>query len=125
MDPNFAIGCSMAIALGFVARLVSHDVFSKLMAHLQKLYTESDATNVRKIVATTVHEISKHASDQYRACTSEMIPLMFYGVYDASDEIAEIWKEAWEETTSGTKNYRIAGRCVCILFISRFFASMI
>lgn len=57
--------------------------------------------DLRSIAAVTVREISKNASDKFKGVASAILPTVHYGTFDAHKDIAEVWKEVWEEHTTG------------------------
>ncbi|KAF9926921.1 proteasome component M29, partial [Modicella reniformis] len=57
---------------------------------------------LRSISAITAREISKNASDKFKGVASAILPTVFYGTFDTNKDIGSIWKDIWEEHTTGS-----------------------
>ncbi|KAF9574748.1 hypothetical protein EC968_005534 [Mortierella alpina] len=59
---------------------------------------------LRSTSAITVREISKNASDRFKEVATAILPIVYYGSFDANKDIAVIWKDVWEEHTTGSSS---------------------
>ncbi|KAF9951012.1 hypothetical protein BGZ72_007436, partial [Mortierella alpina] len=101
-DKSPAVRKSYAVAAGYTSRLVTNAALVKFIERLGGYYLGTEEEELRSTSAVTVREISKNASDRFKEVASAILPIVFYGSFDASKDIAGIWKEVWEEHTTGS-----------------------
>lgn len=51
--------------------------------------------------AVTMVEMTRFATDRMNSIASAIVPLIYYGEHDPDDSISKLWKDAWENLTSG------------------------
>ncbi|KAG0376841.1 hypothetical protein BGX24_007138 [Mortierella sp. AD032] len=100
-DKSPAVRKSYAVAVGYISRLVTDAALVKFVERLGGYYLDTEEEDLRSISAVTVREISKNASDKFKGVASAILPTVHYGTFDAHKDIAEVWKEVWEEHTTG------------------------
>ncbi|KAF9547279.1 hypothetical protein EC957_008628 [Mortierella hygrophila] len=100
-DKSPAVRKSYAVAVGYLSRLVTDAALVKFVERLGGYYLDTEEEDLRSIAAVTVREISKNASDKFKGVASAILPTVHYGTFDAHKDIAEVWKEVWEEHTTG------------------------
>ncbi|KAF9934512.1 hypothetical protein FBU30_001653 [Linnemannia zychae] len=101
-DKSPAVRKSYAVAIGYLSRLVTNAALVKFVERLGGYYLDTEEEDLRSIAAITLREISKNASDKFKGVASAILPTVYYGTFDAHKEIAEVWKEIWEEHTTGS-----------------------
>ncbi|CAG8534937.1 9628_t:CDS:10 [Funneliformis mosseae] len=102
LDVSPAVRKSYAVSVGYVAHLASDNTLIKFIGHLKKIYCENSEDEVRSITGITIHEISKHASDELKRIYVEVLPLAYYGKHDSDSSIKSVWNEIWEDNASGS-----------------------
>ncbi|KAF9155982.1 hypothetical protein BG015_007778 [Linnemannia schmuckeri] len=100
-DKSPAVRKSYAVAVGYLSRLVTDAALVKFVERLGGYYLDTEEEDLRSIAAVAVREISKNASDKFKGVASAILPTVHYGTFDAHKDIAEVWKEVWEEHTTG------------------------
>ncbi|KAF9098763.1 hypothetical protein BGX23_005338 [Mortierella sp. AD031] len=100
-DKSPAVRKSYAVAVGYLSRLVTDAALVKFVERLGGYYLDTEEEDLRSIAAITMREISKNASDKFKGVASAILPTVHYGTFDAHKDIAEVWKEVWEEHTTG------------------------
>ncbi|KAG0293348.1 hypothetical protein BGZ98_002211, partial [Dissophora globulifera] len=100
-DKSPAVRKSYAVAVGYLSRLVTDAALVKLIERLDGYYLDTEEEELRSIAAITAREISKNASDRFKGVASAILPTVYYGTFDANKDISGIWKEVWEEHTTG------------------------
>ncbi|KAG0080886.1 hypothetical protein BGZ90_010926 [Linnemannia elongata] len=100
-DKSPAVRKSYAVAVGYLSRLVTDAALVKFVERLGGYYLDTEEEDLRSIAAVTVREVSKNASDKFKGVASAILPTVHYGTFDAHKDIAEVWKEVWEEHTTG------------------------
>ncbi|KAF9128817.1 hypothetical protein BGW39_004708 [Mortierella sp. 14UC] len=100
-DKSPAVRKSYAVAVGYLSRLVTDAALVKFVERLGGYYLDTEEEDLRSISAVTVREISKNASDKFKGVASAILPTVHYGTFDFHKDIAEVWKEVWEEHTTG------------------------
>ncbi|KAG0278438.1 hypothetical protein BGZ95_004007 [Linnemannia exigua] len=100
-DKSPAVRKSYAVAVGYLSRLVTDAALVKFVERLGGYYLDTEEEDLRSISAVTVREISKNASDKFKGVASAILPTVHYGTFDAHKDIADVWKEVWEEHTTG------------------------
>ncbi|KAG0252530.1 hypothetical protein DFQ27_008011 [Actinomortierella ambigua] len=102
-DKSPAVRKSYSVSAGYMARLVSDEALVRFLSLMSTRYVESEEEeDIRSVSAIVVREISKNATDRFKSVASCILPTVFYGTVDAHKQIAEIWKEVWEEHTAGS-----------------------
>ncbi|KAF9962710.1 hypothetical protein BGZ70_007955 [Mortierella alpina] len=101
-DKSPAVRKSYAVAAGYTSRLATNAALVKFIEKLGGHYLETEEEDLRSTSAITVREISKNASDRFKEVASAILPIVYYGSFDASKDIAGIWKDVWEEHTTGS-----------------------
>ncbi|CAO3572429.1 unnamed protein product [Mortierella alpina] len=101
-DKSPAVRKSYAVAAGYTSRLATTAALVKFIEKLGGHYLETEEEELRSTSAITVREISKNASDRFKEVASAILPIVYYGSFDASKDIAGIWKDVWEEHTTGS-----------------------
>ncbi|KAF9969044.1 hypothetical protein BGZ73_008786, partial [Actinomortierella ambigua] len=102
-DKSPAVRKSYSVSAGYMARLASDEALVRFLELMSKRYVESEEEDdIRSVSAIAVREISKNATDRFKNVASCILPTVFYGTVDSHKEIAEIWKEVWEEHTAGS-----------------------
>ncbi|KAF9912670.1 hypothetical protein EC991_009406 [Linnemannia zychae] len=100
-DKSPSVRKSYAVAVGYLSRLVTDAALVKFVERLGGYYLDTEDEDLRSISAVTVREISKNASDKFKGVASAILPTVHYGTFDSHKDIAEVWKEVWEEHTTG------------------------
>ncbi|KAI1309120.1 hypothetical protein EDD11_004131 [Mortierella claussenii] len=103
-DKSPAVRKSYAVAAGYLSRLVPDAALVKFMERLDGYYLDTEEEELRSISAITAREISKNASDRFKGVASAILPTVYYGTFDSNKDINEVWKEVWEENTSGSSS---------------------
>ncbi|KAJ3082397.1 hypothetical protein HK102_001737 [Quaeritorhiza haematococci] len=103
-DRSPAVRKSFATAVGYMARLASENALRRLITHITKMYTENDDNEIRSVPAIVILECARHARDNIKNFSSEILPLAYFGSRDANETIQSTWKDAWEETTAGSSS---------------------
>lgn len=49
----------------------------------------------------TVVEVTRFATDRVKAAASNFVPLIYFGEHDPDEDFNKLWKQAWENLTSG------------------------
>ncbi|KAG0232498.1 hypothetical protein BGW42_008118 [Actinomortierella wolfii] len=102
-DKSPAVRKSYSVSAGYMTRLASDEAVVAFLELMGTRYVESEGDDdLRSVSAIAVREISKNATDRFKNVASCILPTVFYGTHDAHKEIAEIWKEVWEEQTAGS-----------------------
>ncbi|KAF9191921.1 hypothetical protein BGZ51_006479 [Haplosporangium sp. Z 767] len=101
-DKSPAVRKSYAVAAGYLARLVTDAALVKFVERLGGYYLDTEEEELRSIAAISVREISKNASDRFKGVASAILPTVYYGTFDTNKDISEVWKEVWEEHTTGS-----------------------
>ncbi|KAF9207217.1 hypothetical protein BGZ49_000941 [Haplosporangium sp. Z 27] len=101
-DKSPAVRKSYAVAVGYLSRLVTDAGLVKFIERLDGYYLGTEEEELRSISAITSREISKNASDRFKGVASAILPTVFYGTFDANKDISGVWKEVWEEHTTGS-----------------------
>ncbi|KAI9320591.1 proteasome stabiliser-domain-containing protein [Dichotomocladium elegans] len=102
---NTVIRKTYATAIGYVCQLATYDRLCSLVRHLKKLYIENNDEDSRAASAVTTVEITRFATDRMNAIATEIVPLIYVGEHDPEKSISNLWKDAWENLTSGTRSY--------------------
>lgn len=55
----------------------------------------------RAASAVTAVDITRFATDRMNAIASEIVPLIYVGEHDPDKNLQKLWKDAWENLTSG------------------------
>ncbi|KAF9430239.1 hypothetical protein BGZ94_007776 [Podila epigama] len=103
-DKSPVVRKSYAVAVGYLCRLATDAELEVFMKRLDGYYLESTDDEIRSIAAITTREISKNASDRFKAVSSTILPTVFFGKFDAIQDINGIWKDVWEENTTGSSS---------------------
>ncbi|KAG0346477.1 proteasome component M29 [Podila humilis] len=117
-DKSPAVRKSYAVAVGYLCRLTTDAGLVKFMERLDGYYlgvtgtgkegmevvVEDNNEELLSIAAITTREISKNASDRFKGVASSILPTVFYGTFDNNKDISGIWKEVWEEHTTGSSS---------------------
>ncbi|KAG0093814.1 hypothetical protein BGZ92_001559 [Podila epicladia] len=103
-DKSPAVRKSYAVAVGYLCRLTTDDGLVKFIERLDGYYLGTEEEELRSIAAITAREISKNASDRFKGVASAILPTVFYGTFDSNKDISGIWKEVWEEHTTGSSS---------------------
>ncbi|KAF8941099.1 hypothetical protein BGZ58_002205 [Dissophora ornata] len=101
-DKSPAVRKSYAVAVGYLSRLVTDAALVKFIERLDGYYLDTEEEELRSVSAITAREISKNASDRFKGVASAILPTVFYGTFDVNKDISNIWKEIWEEHTTGS-----------------------
>ncbi|KAG0238428.1 hypothetical protein BGX31_003302 [Mortierella sp. GBA43] len=101
-DKSPAVRKSYAVAVGYLSRVATDDALVKFIGRLDGYYLDTEEEELRSISAITAREISKNASDKFKGVASAIMPTVFYGTFDANKDIGGVWKEIWEEHTTGS-----------------------
>ncbi|KAG0174143.1 hypothetical protein DFQ29_007586 [Apophysomyces sp. BC1021] len=101
---NPVIRKSYATATGYVCQLATFDKRVSLVKHLKKLYIEEEDEDSHVASAVTSVEITRFAADKMNAVASEIVPLIYLGEHDPEESLGALWKDAWENMTSGTRS---------------------
>ncbi|KAI7869867.1 proteasome stabiliser-domain-containing protein [Spinellus fusiger] len=101
---NPAVRKSFATATGYVARLASFDTTVSFINHLKKLYIKEQDEEYHLSSAITALEMTRFATDRMNAVATDIVPLIYYGEHDPEKNLSDLWKEAWESLTSGTRS---------------------
>ncbi|KAG0347308.1 hypothetical protein BG005_000251 [Podila minutissima] len=103
-DKSPAVRKSYAVAVGYLCRLTTDAGLVKFIERLDGYYLGTEEEELRSIAAITAREISKNASDRFKGVASAILPTVFYGTFDSNKDISGIWKEVWEEHTTGSSS---------------------
>ncbi|KAF9112407.1 hypothetical protein BGX27_003449 [Mortierella sp. AM989] len=103
-DKSPAVRKSYAVAVGYLSRLVTDATLVKFIERLDGYYLETEEEELRSISAITSREISKNASDRFKGVASAILPTVFYGTFDSNKDISGVWKDVWEEHTTGSSS---------------------
>ncbi|KFH67585.1 hypothetical protein MVEG_06317 [Podila verticillata NRRL 6337] len=103
-DKSPAVRKSYAVAVGYLCRLTTDAELVKFIGRLDGYYLGTEEEDLRSIAAITAREISKNASDRFKGVASAILPTVFYGTFDSNKDISGIWKEVWEEHTTGSSS---------------------
>lgn len=103
-DKSPAVRKSYAVAVGYLCRLTTDAELVKFIGRLDGYYLGTEEEDLRSIAAITAREISKNASDRFKGVASAILPTVFYGTFDNNKDISGIWKEVWEEHTTGSSS---------------------
>lgn len=98
---NPVIRKSFATATGYVCQLATFDRLCSLVRHLKKLYVEETDEDAQAASAVTAVDMTRFATDRMKAVASELVPLLFLGEHDPEESISSLYKDAWENLTSG------------------------
>ncbi|KAF7732558.1 hypothetical protein EC973_003305 [Apophysomyces ossiformis] len=101
---NPVIRKSYATAVGYVCQLVTFDRRVSLIRYLKKLYISEEDEDARVASAVTAIEITRFAADAVKAVASDIVPLIYLGEHDPDESLNKLWKDAWENLTSGTRS---------------------
>lgn len=55
----------------------------------------------RAASAVTAVDITRFATDRMNSIASEIVPLIYVGEHDPDKDLQKLWKDAWENLTSG------------------------
>ncbi|CAO3637178.1 unnamed protein product [Cunninghamella blakesleeana] len=102
---NSVIRKSYATATGYTCQLVTYDRLVSLIKHLKKLYIEDEDEDSHAAAAVTAVEITRFATDRIKSVATEIVPLIYFGEHDPEDQMKKLWKDAWENLTSGTQSW--------------------
>ncbi|KAF9918544.1 hypothetical protein BX616_007987 [Lobosporangium transversale] len=103
-DKSPAVRKSYAVAVGYLSRLTTDSQLVRFIERLIGYYLDTEEEELRSISAITVREISKNASDKFKGVASAILPTVYYGTFDSNKTISDIWKEVWEDNTSGSSS---------------------
>ncbi|KAG0202738.1 hypothetical protein BGX28_004843 [Mortierella sp. GBA30] len=103
-DRSPAVRKSYAVAAGYMSRLATDTALVKLIDRLGVYYLDTEDEELRSISAITVREISKNASDRFKDVASAILPTVYYGSFDPNRDVGNIWKDIWEEQTTGSSS---------------------
>ncbi|KAG0371099.1 hypothetical protein BGZ54_000043 [Gamsiella multidivaricata] len=103
-DKSPAVRKSYAVAAGYLSRLATDAALVKFIERLDSFYLETEEDELRSIAAITAREISKNASDRFKGVASAILPTVYYGTFDANKDISGVWKDIWEEHTTGSSS---------------------
>ncbi|KAL0086564.1 proteasome stabiliser-domain-containing protein [Phycomyces blakesleeanus] len=120
---NPAVRKSFATATGYVCQLASFDKLVSLIKHLKKLYLEDEDENAHAASAVTIVEMTRFATDRMNAVATEIVPLIYYGEHDPDKNLKALWKDAWENLTSGTRSMVTLYTDEIITFVQPFLSS--
>ncbi|KAI9024387.1 proteasome stabiliser-domain-containing protein [Phycomyces nitens] len=120
---NPAVRKSFATATGYVCQLASFDKVVSLIKHLKKLYLEDEDEHSHAASAVTVVEMTRFATDRMNAVATEIVPLIYYGEHDPDKNLKALWKDAWENLTSGTRSMVTLYTDEIITFVQPFLSS--
>ncbi|RUS30672.1 proteasome stabiliser-domain-containing protein [Jimgerdemannia flammicorona] len=101
-DRNAAVRKSYATAVGYVCQFSTNTRTINFVNHLKKLYIEGEDEELRSVAAIVISEMCKHATDKLKSLSTEVVPLVYFGVHDPNESINAAWKEAWENLTGGS-----------------------
>lgn len=101
---NPVIRKSYATAIGYVCQLATYDRLISVVKHLKKLYIEEEDEDSKAGSAVTVVEITRFATDRANSIATAIVPLIFFGEHDPEKNLNKLWKQAWENLTSGTRS---------------------
>ncbi|CAO3648654.1 unnamed protein product [Cunninghamella echinulata] len=102
---NSVIRKSYATATGYVCQLVTYDRLVTFIKHLKKLYIEDEDEDSHAAAAVASVEITRFATDRIKSVATEIVPLIYFGEHDPEDQMKKLWKDAWENLTSGTQSW--------------------
>ncbi|GAA5798664.1 hypothetical protein HPULCUR_004069 [Helicostylum pulchrum] len=101
---NPVIRKSYATAIGYVCQLASYDRLVSVTKHLKKLYIDEEDEDSKAGSAVTIVEITRFATDRANSIATVIVPLIFFGEHDPEENLNKLWKQAWENLTSGTRS---------------------
>lgn len=128
-DRNATLRKTYAVSIGYLGSVCTNDTLNKLIEDLRKMYvgaatsdggdaSSSDDPDAGLIPALTLRELSRHASDAFKSnCLDSALPLAYYGMHDANKEVADAWKDVWEDNTAGASSAlrMYINECVALL----------
>ena len=100
-DKSPVVAKLMATSLARLVALAPEATLVKLIAHLQKIYLETEDPDIKNISGVTMLEIARQAIEALKKCTTEATPLVFFGMHDEDENVQKIWSEIWEDLTQG------------------------
>lgn len=103
-NKNLVIRKSYATAIGYVCQLATYDRLNSVIKHLKKLYIEDEDEDAKAGSAVTAVEITRFATDRANSVATAIVPLLFFGEHDPEENLNKLWKQAWENLTSGTRS---------------------
>lgn len=68
---------------------------------VHKIHIDEDA---KAGSAVTAVEITRFATDRANSIATVLVPLIFFGEHDPEADLNKLWKQAWENLTSGTRS---------------------
>lgn len=101
---NSVIRKSYATAIGYVCQLATYDRLVSVVKHLKKLYIDEEDEDAKAGSAITAVEITRFATDRANSIATAIVPLIFFGEHDPEENLNKLWKQAWENLTSGTRS---------------------
>ena len=104
MDRNETVSSSYAASFGYLARIASDDQVLRTVTSARELYFgEADDDRPRFIAAEIMHALAKSATDRFHALSSSLMPFVFFGRFDDTERVRQVFKETYDEVASGPR----------------------
>lgn len=104
MDRNETVSSSYAAAFGYILRIASDDQILKTAEFARRLYFgDADDDRPRFVAAEILNAMAKSATDRFNALASNLIPFVFFGRFDDTERVRQLFKETYEEVASGPR----------------------
>ena len=103
-DRNATVSSSYAACMGYIARLASDRQILRTVQFAKQLYFgEADDERPRFVAAEIIQAIAKYATDRFNALASGMVPFVFFGRFDDTAHVREVFKETYNDNVSSSR----------------------
>ena len=104
MDRNDTVSSAYAVSTGYVARLASDEQILNTITYCKGMYFGDDGdSRPRYIAGEVLQGIARHATDRFHSLASDAIPIIFFGRFDDTANVREIFQETYNDTVPGSR----------------------
>lgn len=91
-DKALTIRKAFAGAIGNVAKVASNNTMKRMIGKLKEYNEAMDNPELRVASSLTVLELCKRAPESLRPCYPEVVPLIFLGRNDPTEDVSKVQK---------------------------------
>ncbi|KAK9810293.1 hypothetical protein WJX72_008148 [[Myrmecia] bisecta] len=99
-ERSSAVKRAYASSAASVAKYATDARVGKMVSEAVELYSDPGDMESRYLAGLIIKELSRQAADVFNAHKSQAMPLAFVAASDEDADVAALWKEVWEDSTS-------------------------
>ncbi|KAI8319962.1 ARM repeat-containing protein [Martensiomyces pterosporus] len=93
-----------AAAIGYMAPMLTPNMFRNLLKHLEKVYFDKYETDLRSVAGLVLEQLAQRCPERLRENVSGpgTISFVIFGSWDAQESVRESFRNAWQEYALGS-----------------------